>query len=195
MMGFTAKIEPLADASFYPDGVTVGMPAVTIRHDDGPWTTAAYTSIDAMHRLPVFAQFEIDGVRIVLAESVTNGATHKADGSRDEWTRPAMAYAGEADLLTFGRQIGGGKTLTYILPKPVSKPAVPRPYDTAPFPDPPPHASPQRDRSFIPAPRHSHRLGDAGLERCTEEARQVQGRAQVESLCRIPDLPGHHRPV
>ena len=121
-----------------------GCRAVTIRHDDGPWTTAAYTSIDAMHRLPVFAQFEIDGVRIVLAESVTNGATHKADGSRDEWTRPAMAYAGEADLLTFGRQIGGGKTLTYILPKPVSKPVVPRPYDTAPFPDPPPHASRQR---------------------------------------------------
>ena len=26
MMGFTAKIEPLAQASFYPDGVTVGMP-------------------------------------------------------------------------------------------------------------------------------------------------------------------------
>ena len=73
--GFTARIEGLGEASFYPDGVHPGMSAVALRHPSGPWTTAPYSSIEAMSRLPVFAEFEIDGVRIVLAETTVKGST------------------------------------------------------------------------------------------------------------------------
>ena len=114
--GFTAGIEELGEASFYPNGVHPGMPAVALRHPGGPWTTAPYSSIEAMSRLPVFAEFVIDGVRIVLAETTTKGSTTSRNGV-EVWTKPAMAYASTVRLFESSHSRLGGDVF-YILPHP-----------------------------------------------------------------------------
>ena len=114
--GFTARIEGLGEASFYPDGVHSGMSAVALRHPGGPWTTAPYSSIEAMSRLPVFAEFEIDGVRIVLAETTVKGSTTSKNGV-EVWTKPAMAYASTVRLFESGHSRQEGDVF-YILPHP-----------------------------------------------------------------------------
>ena len=92
------------------------MSAVALRHPGGPWTTAPYSSIEAMSRLPVFAEFEIDGVRIVLAETTVKGSTTSRNGV-EVWTKPAMAYASTVRLFESGHSRQGGDVF-YILPHP-----------------------------------------------------------------------------
>ena len=119
-MTFTAKIEGLGEASFYPEGVHPGMQAVALRYKGGRWTTAPYSSIKAMKRLPVFAEFTIGDAKIVLAETTVKGSTTGLNG-RESWTRPAMAYASDVPLFESKHSRASGEVF-YILPRPGVKP-------------------------------------------------------------------------
>ena len=115
--GFQVKIEGLPDASFYPEGIRPGMLAVAIRHPSGPWTTAAYSSVEAMDRLPIFDAYVVDDVMIHLAVTTVKGTTTSIRGLL-RWTKPAMAYAANVEVMELGRDTGARGSVTYLLPKP-----------------------------------------------------------------------------
>ena len=73
-------------------------------------------------RLPVFAEFEIGGVKIVLAETTTKGTTTGRNGV-EVWTRPAMAYASTVRLFESSHSRQGGEVF-YILPHPDANPGL-----------------------------------------------------------------------
>ena len=124
--GFQVKMAKMPDAAFYPLGIKPGMPAVAIRHPSGPWTTAKYSSIDAMSRLKTFGAYEVSGVTIQLCNTIVRGTTKSSSGL-EKWEKPALAYSGSAPVTECERHEGRDGKVAYLLPIPSDAPDEPKP--------------------------------------------------------------------
>ena len=112
MSGFLIEIGELPrDVGDFTGHLRAGLPAIKVRHPgDDAWSTAPFTSPESLAgaNLPDLGTLTVDGIEVMFAETTSKGSTVRADGTVEEWKRPAIAYASMHEMDYFAE--GDGAT-------------------------------------------------------------------------------------
>lgn len=95
-------ILPPAVSAFKNSPLKPGTPALVIKHPTGAWSFARYSHIGSIttRHLPEIGNYIIGKTNILLAETDVHGSTQHADGTKEAWIRPGVAYAGDSPIET-----------------------------------------------------------------------------------------------
>ena len=123
-MGFEIEVGTIPGniSEFHgPAHLRAGDPALVIRHPSAPWTSTLYTSpLEGDPRVQVLGTHAVGSIGITVGVTTSKGSTVLADGTVNEWERPAIAYYSPDKLESLGE--GDGVTdfansAVYIFPK------------------------------------------------------------------------------
>ena len=90
-----------------PAHLRAGDPALVIRHPSAPWSTMFFSfSIENDPNVKVLGTHAVDGIGITVGLTTSKGSTVLADGTVEEWERPAVAYWSDGKLDYLGEGDG-----------------------------------------------------------------------------------------
>ena len=104
-----------------PAHLRAGDPALVIRHPSAPWTSAPYNEpLEGDPRVTVLGTHAVGSIGITVGVTTSKGSTVLADGTVNEWERPAIAYYSPDKLENLAE--GDGVTnvensVLYLFPK------------------------------------------------------------------------------